>query len=146
MLNIDSQTWVVVANGSECKIFSIENRKTGLKLLKEFYSTSAHLKSVKLGTDRPGRVHESNNATRHAIEPKSNLHYKEKTKFSNLIANYLNKAAVQIHFHHLIVTASPEFLGELRKKLSKNTNLLIAREVNKDLIHLQEKNILEALS
>ena len=145
MINVDNQTWIAVANGSECKIFSIKNRIKGLKLLKEFYFDTSCLKSVNLGVERPGRVHESSNPTRHAIEPKSDLHNKEKTRFSNLIANFLNKAAVQMKFHHLILIASPEFLGEIRKRFHKNTNSLIKKEIDKDLTHLKAENILAVL-
>ncbi len=143
MLGINKDTWIIVANGSECKIFSANNHGKAIKLLKGFYSADSHLQAAYLGVDKPGRVHESGSATRHAIEPKTDLHDKEKTKFSDLIANYLNKEIKTEKFKHLILIASPEFLGEIRKKLSKNTISIIAKEINKDLTHLKEEEILQ---
>ena len=143
MLGINKHTWIIVANGSECKIFSTNNNGKTIKLLKGFYSADSHLQAVYLGTDKPGRIHESGSATRHAIEPKSDLHYKEKIKFSNLIANYLNKEIKTEKFSHLILIASPEFLGEIRKKLNKQIISIIMKEINKDLTHIKEEEILQ---
>ena len=145
MLKIDKDTWVIAANSSECKIFSGNGDGKKLKLLKGFYSEDPHLQSVKLGNDRPGRVHESVTATRHAIEPKSDLHSKEKIKFSDLIADYLNKEAYKEEFYHLFLIASPEFLGRIRKKLNKTTSLTIVKEIDKDLTSAKNGKILELL-
>ncbi len=143
MTKINKDTWIMVANGSECRIFSVHDKT--LKLLKRFYSTDSRLHAIDLGTGKPGRVHESVNATRHAIEPKTDLHYKEKIKFSKLIANYLNKERSREKFDHLILITSPEFLGETRKNLDKNTISIITKEVNKDLTHAKNEEIMEAL-
>jgi protein required for attachment to host cells len=145
MLGTNKDSWIMVANGSECKIFSTNNNGKAIKLLQGFYSADSHLQTAYLGTDKPGRVHESSSATRHTIEPKADLHDKEKTKFSNLIANYLNKEMKTEKFKHLILIASPEFLGEIRKKLGKQTILMITREINKDLTHASDAKILEIL-
>ncbi len=145
MLGVDKYTWVTVANGSECKIFSVNSKNKTLQLLKGFYSASSHLQAVNLGAEKPGRVHESGNATRHTIEPKLDLHYKEKIKFSELIADYLNKEMSAKNFHHLVLIASPEFLGEIRKRLNKHVVSVIIKEINKDLTNTKEEKILEAL-
>ncbi len=145
MLGINKDTWIVVANGSECKIFFTDNNGKTIKLLKGFYSADSHLQAAYLGADKPRRVHESNSAARHAIEPKADLHDKEKTKFSNLIVNCLNSGTKTEKFKHLILIASPEFLGEIRKKISKQTALMITREINKDLTHANDAKILETL-
>jgi protein required for attachment to host cells len=145
MLGINKDTWVVVANGSECKIFFTNNNGKIIKLLKALYSADSHLQAAYLGVDKPGRIHESNIAARHAIEPKADLHDKEKTKFSNLIVNYLNNGIKTEEFKHLILIASPEFLGEIRKKISKRIALMITREINKDLTHANDAKILETL-
>jgi protein required for attachment to host cells len=138
----NNHTWVIVANGSECKIFSTQSMEKRLELLKGFYSAEARVHSVDLGMDRPGRVHESINATRHAIEPKINQQRKEKAKFSHLIADYLNKAVNIKGLKHLILVASPEFLGSIRKYLSKHTVSIISKEINKDLVDAKEEDIL----
>lgn len=145
MLGINKDTWIIVANGSECKVFSTNKGGKAIKLLKEFYSAESHLQAASLGPERPGRVQESFSSTRHAIEPKTDLHDKEKTKFSDLIANYLNKEIKTEKVRHLILISSPEFLGEIRKKLSKQTISMITREINKDLTHASDAKILEIL-
>ncbi len=137
----NNHTWVVVANGSECKIFSIQLNR--LKLMKGFYSADTHLHSVYLRTDRPGRVHESSNATRHAIEPKIDLQRKKKVKFSHLLADYLNQSVNAKKLEYLILISSPEFLGKVRKFLGKQAISMIIKEINKDLVDAKEEEILK---
>ncbi len=137
----NNNTWVMLANGSECKIFSI--RLNRLKLLKGFYCPDAHSHSVDLGVDRPGRVNESNNITRHTIEPKITPQRKAKVNFSHLIADYLNESVVTEKLQHLILLASSEFLGILRKFLSKQAISIITKEINKDLVDAKEEEILK---
>ena len=145
MLTVNKYTWIVVANGSGCKIFSGRNKRKGLRLIKGLYSATSHLKTTNLGTERPGRVQESGNPMRHSIEPKADLHHKEKIIFLDLIAIHLNKEASYSTFYQLILISSPEVLGVLRKKLNKNTSSLILKEINKDLTHAKEREIMEAL-
>ena len=137
----DNRTWVMVANGSECKIFAAQLNQ--LQLLKGFYSENARSHSINLGTERPGRVHESSSSVRHAIEPKIGPQAKEKNNFSHLIADYLNDSVNIKKFKHLILVASPEFLGKVRKYLSKPAAAIVTKEINKDLVDAKEGEILK---
>jgi len=132
--------WILVANGSSGRIFQSKGRC--LKLIQEISSESAHLKSRELGVDRPGRVYESANPAHHAVEPKTDPHRKEKTRFAHYLASFLNEGAILKKFDKLVLIASPEFLGDIRGELSKRTYKFVTKEVNKDLTHKNEEEIL----
>lgn len=137
------KTWVLLANGAHGKIYNYVFKESQLLPIKEFSSESAHLHSSELGNGKPGRSQESIGGLRHSIEPKMDLHKKEKLNFINQMADYVNTQAIEKSFEQLIVCAAPECLGNLRKSLSKQASALITKEVNKDLTHEGNKEILE---
>ncbi len=86
-----------------------------------------------LGADRPGRVHDSSDVGRHALEPRVDWHQSEKTRFAGSIAAVLNKGRADGDFEKLVLVAPPRTLGELRAALDKPTRASISAELNKDL-------------
>jgi protein required for attachment to host cells len=142
MVIINQHTWIVIANGSECKIFSANLKEKHLELLKQFYFSEVRAHNRDLGKDKPGLFHESTHSMKHGIAPKYDLQDKEKNKFVQLIANFLNDEANAQKFNSLILTSSPKFLGEIRKQLTKHTTSMILKEDNKDLVHAKEREIL----
>lgn len=142
MLLEKKNIWIMVANGSLSKIFHNNGSKLRIKLLQEASSALAHLSSKELRISKPGRVYESANPARHAIEPKTDPHRKEKIRFAHNIASLLNEGATSHKFNELILIAPPEFLGDIRAQLIKHALKLIKKEINKDLTHLKEKEIL----
>jgi protein required for attachment to host cells len=137
-----SHIWVAVLNGSKARIFYNNGLSKHIELVKECTSDTAHMRSSELGRDKPGRVFESANTARHSVEPKTDLHNKDKIQFAQQIASILNQASALGKFNNLILISSPEFLGEIRTKLSKSTYALVIKELKKDLTHLAEKDIL----
>lgn len=135
--------WVVVANGSECKVFLINLKEKHIELLRKFESPEARVHAIELTSDKPGKAYESVGILGHGMAPKFNQHTKEKAKFAHMIATFLNDELNLHSFKSLILMASPEFLGEIRKYLHKNTISKIVKEKNKDLVHAQEAEILE---
>lgn len=134
--------WIMVANGSVGKIFKNNGSKLHIIQIFEASSQEAHLHDRDIRIDRPGRVFESANSARHALEPKMDLHRQEKVIFAQHIASFLNKGTNTKKFDELILIASPEFLGDMRLALNKRAHELIRKEINKDLTHLKEKEIL----
>jgi protein required for attachment to host cells len=145
MTNKYNNTWIIVANGSTGKILCKNNSDCPLQIVEQFESKIAHLRSRDLATDAPGRVFESASVLRHAAEPRLDPHFKEKLKFADKMAKFLNTAANVGKFAHLILVASPEFLGILRAKLTPHVCSLIKNEINKDLTHLSIEQVADYL-
>ena len=141
----DKQSWVLIADASICKIFFLDTKTNMISALVEtFHSTEARLHAVNLGIDRPGRIHSSyGTSTKSAVEPKIDLQKKEKERFSHLIAEFLDKQVSIQKVEKLILIAPPTFLGKIRKRLTKKVFSIVTKEINKDLIHATEKEIIK---
>lgn len=137
------KTWILIADGSIGKIYDYIYKDSQLNLMKEFSSKDAHLSSAELGSDKPGRSHDSMGGARHSIEPKMDIHKKEKINFIQHIADYLNHSENKKEFDQLFICAASETLGHLRKLLNKQVSSLVTKEINKDLSHSNKNDILE---
>lgn len=141
-----NKTWVIIANGSQAKIYYSNDRKHHIELIKEISSESAHLLSSELGRDKPGRVFESANSAKHSVEPKHDLHQLEKLKFIAQLASLINKSANSQEFQELVLICSQEVLGYIRVELSKLAHSMVTKEINKDLTHINVKEILSYIT
>lgn len=124
-----------MADGSRARIVKRSGQDSGFEVIADLVSPEAHLRSHELGSDRPGRVHESANTARHALEPRHDLHRKRMEAFVRIVATYLNRANVKKSYDALILFAPPHSLGELRNHMSamanKKVKVAIAKDLNK---------------
>jgi protein required for attachment to host cells len=123
--------WIVVADGSHARILANRGPGTGLTLVAEHNSAEARAQTSELGSERPGRTHESASAARHAVEPRVDWHRQEKERFVARVAGELTAARDQ--FDALILVAPPRVMGELRRELDGQLKDKISAELQKDL-------------
>ena len=126
-------TWIVLADGARARILENTGPGTGLVELEEWESAKARKPTHELGTERPGRGHESATAGRHAITPHADWQEMEKVNFTNELAQYLKRHGDAGKFDQLILAAPPRALGELRKSIDSATAERVKSEINKDL-------------
>ena len=107
-------TWVVLADGARARILENTGPGTGLVELEEWESAEARKPTRELGTERPGRGHESATEGRHAIAPHGDWHEMEKVNFANDLARYLKRHGDAGKFDQLVLAAPPRTLGELQ--------------------------------
>lgn len=128
------ETWVIVANSSEVRIF----RKEGAHTLKEL-TTLVHPESRMhprdLTSDAPGRTFDSHSSTRHAVSSAVSIKRQESINFAHEVTQYIEAARVAGKIDTLYIAASPSFLGLLRQGLSPSTLDLIKKEIDKDITH-----------
>jgi len=126
-------TWVLVADGSRARLFVNEVVGKGLKpaLDQEFVGTK--LPSREIATDKPGRAFDSAGEGRHAMEPPTDPHRREKQAFAHELADVLEDGRKRNAFDRLVVVAPPEALGDLRSAFSDALRRMVSAELNKDL-------------
>jgi protein required for attachment to host cells len=129
-------TWVVLADGARARILENTGPGTGLVELEAWESAEARKPTRELGTERPGRGHESATEGRHAIAPHSDWHEAEKANFASDLARYLKQHGDAGKFDELVLAASPRTLGELRKSIDPATADRVTTEINKDLTNI----------
>jgi protein required for attachment to host cells len=131
-LKLRQGTWVVVCDGR--KTIVLENigdeqypdLRTKSALEAEDAPTSA------LGTDRPGRVHQSVGSARSGVE-QTDWHDRDEQEFLHALAARLDKAVQAKAVTHLVIVAPPRALGVLRKAFSPHVKDAILAEIDKDL-------------
>jgi protein required for attachment to host cells len=105
-----------------------------LRTIGSLDSTSAHLRSRDIGTDKPGRSFESSASARHGVGQRHDLHAMEKERFVQVIAEQLNAASARGEFSELVVVAPPRALSDLRDALDAATQTKLVGTLEKDLM------------
>jgi protein required for attachment to host cells len=134
------RTYILIADGARAHLLLSEGR--GKPLVEVPGSETRHeLKpDHELSADRPGRVHESANVSRHAIE-RDDLHRREKDRFAQSLAETLEMRLANREYDRLVIAAAPETLGVIRSALSEKVRAVILGEVAKDLTKIPNPQV-----
>jgi protein required for attachment to host cells len=97
------------------------------------------------GTDRPGRVHQSADARRGAIE-ETDFHDLEEKRFARDVASVIASGVESGIITKVVLVAPPRTLAVLRKELPAKVHGAIIGEVNKDFTNRPVHEIERALT
>lgn len=123
--------WVVIADGAEARIFKREGRYAPLQEVTHL--THEHELTHEHGPDRPGRVFESAIAKRHAYEPKSDWHDRQKEVFIKELAGHINQAHQNQEFERLVLVCPSQLIGLLKENVISRIAEENVQTVGKDL-------------
>jgi protein required for attachment to host cells len=140
------QTLVVVADSGRARFYAMENKGTPLVELADYVHTETKLHTSELVSDRQGRTFDSKGSARHAKESRSPVRVQQAKKFAHQISANIEAQRKKNKFTKLFLIAAPEFLGMLRKALSRESGKLVTREIDKDLVLMKEDVIREHLT
>ena len=140
------RTWYVVADGGRARIVQKREDEDAFDTRLELVSTEIHSHTQELGTDRPGRTHESAMSARHAIQPREDLHRASKRHFVHEVAATLVQANSRNEFDCLVLVAPAHVLGELRHALDAPTQRKLVAQLQKDLTKVPDANLKEHLA
>lgn len=133
--------WIVVASKARARVFSAGTAKS--MPLTEIYvlvDPSSRLHEREVVADRPGRAHDRFGHGRHAMEQ-----YPAKRegarRFAARVCAYLEAARRQNRFQSLVLVASEEFTGLLRRQMSPQLKQCIDGEIHKNISALPEQTI-----
>ena len=132
-LSIPHGAGVLIADGRKALIL----RNTGSPMAPKFETIQAIESSEtrethEIGTDRPGRVHESSTTRRSAME-QTDFHTQAEQRFAGLVAEAVQVQHGQGAFATLVLVAAPRTLAVLRDELSKPLQAAVVGELAKDL-------------
>ncbi len=138
------RTYILIADGARAHLLLSEGRGKPLAEV----PGSEHQQDIKpdheISAERPGRVHESANVSRHAIE-RDDLHQREKKRFAQSLAADLDRRLANDEYDRLVIAAAPETLGVIRTAMSEKVQAVILAEVPKDLTKLPNPQVKEHL-
>jgi len=137
------KTWIVVADGAKARILERLVPNGALQPASDrcFSESEAREPTRDIGTERPGRVHESADVARHAMEPRVDWHRFAKEQFAKSVAMALEDAAKRKQYDALILVAPPQALGDLRAVLGQHASALVENEIGKDLTNIPDHEI-----
>ena len=140
-----SKLWVVVAESSRARIFSVVNRISPLNEIDDMLNPAARSHDRDLTSDLPGRTFDSAGVGRHSMEPSVDPKKNEIAVFAKKVSERLGSARKAGEFDELILICSPEFLGLLRQNFDDVLKKHVTRTINKNLVHKDEAQIREYL-
>ena len=130
------KTWVLVADRSRARFFLIDTPKGPLKEFEDRVCPEARLHDGRGidGARRAGSEH-------HTFPPPPPAKEQEAVDFAREVATRADAGRMQGDFERLVLVASPDFLGTLRKKLTTPTAKLVDRTIDKNLTQLSPPEI-----
>jgi len=140
------RTWYVVADGGRARIVQKRDGQQAFDTCQELVSADIHHRTHELGAERPGRTQESAISTRHAVQPREDLHRADKRSFAHAVAAAVNLASAQDEFDSLVLVAPTHVLADLRQALDASTQRKITRQLQKDLTKVPDADLAEHLS
>lgn len=141
-----SRAWALVLNGSRCRILRGLSSPSD-EALSELVLRSESRKLRDIMSDKPGRSFASKGGGRRsAMEYSSDPVAEDQREFIRQIISLLESHRRAGDFDRLAIFAEHDMLGQLREMMPQSLADLVVREVPKNLLHLSEQDLLEAVS
>jgi protein required for attachment to host cells len=131
------KTWVLVADEAIAHLYELPEDGGDLVPVEQITDPAAHTNTSEGSRDSAGRrggddLSMGGNVTTSAGDQ---MEGRESARFAAQVATLLAERLRQKRYEALHVAAAPKFLGHLRKALAKPVTAVVARELDKDLIH-----------
>lgn len=137
-------TWVLITNSNDCRIYQYIKKPHQLILIKEIKHPENKLRDTDLTSDKPGHYSTSSSARGAFSQPTDPKEIKIED-FSRSIAKELDSDRNTNAYEKLIVIAPPHMNGLLFQHINKHVQDLIVHNIKKDLLQLNENELLEFL-
>lgn len=128
------RTWIIVADAKSAKIYENLGPGSGLSPKPELTMVAPKENPF---ADEQGRSFNSTSPMRHKHEP----HFSNEGAFARSVSEVLEKEEAHHHFDRVILCASPEMLGQIRKYLNKATQDRVLSEIPKNLGNIPERDL-----
>lgn len=138
-------TWLVVADNSAARIFTMKTRSSPIDEIATIVHTEARLHEQNMTSDLPGKGGGKAGTSQHAYQSEVSPKDQENLNFAKQVANELDEARKENKCTQFALVASPGFLGNLRNQLTPQTKKLVCYELDKNLAHLKAKELREHL-
>ncbi len=141
------QTWVLVANSSEARLFEMDKYARKLSLLDAIDHPESRKKDADLSSDRSGHFQGEHSGASHgafneATSPKTYEH----ERFAMELADILDEGRNDNRYGRLVVVSSPRFRGMLNKHLNNQVSKMVWNHVDKDYTQVHERDLLSKLT
>ena len=119
----------------------MENPNTPLTELQDMLHPEGRAHMQDLTSDLPGRSFDRHGQGRHAMQTPMDVKEQEAMVFAEQLADFINAKFSEHGMNRLYIAAAPHFLGYLRKKLGEEAKRHVVRQLNKNLVTMDEAEI-----
>ena len=133
------ETWIVVGNNSQVRIFKLNN--LNLIEIEDFIHPEGRLHEKDLSADGPGMSNPKIGGGSYSMGQQNSPKKNEAMLFAKKVSDFLELARGKGRLERVFLAASPSFLGLLRREMTALMSQLIAAEVDKDITHLNPDDI-----
>jgi protein required for attachment to host cells len=127
-----SKLWVVVADQSKARIFTVADPHGELLDVGELEHPEAREREQTMTSDRPGRGFDSSGHGRHAMGSKVEPAKQDTIRFVKQVAEHIQAAHNEGRCNRLLLVAGPTLLGLLRDNMKSLSGLKVS-EIEKNL-------------
>jgi protein required for attachment to host cells len=141
----DKMTWVILTDSANCRIYEFQKSPKQLTLIKEINHSENRLRDIDITSDKPGHYKAANSqhgAYTQETDPKEN----QIDVFSREISRVLDHGRTTNAYENLIIIAAPHMTGLLNKHFNKHVKELVSVNIEKDLVHLRDNELLGVLN
>ncbi|MFL6673828.1 MAG: host attachment protein [Massilia sp.] len=157
-------TWIISANAGRARFFSESDPAEPLQEIEDMVNDAVRLRVLETESDKIGPTAATNSghniggtqgvgfahngkvgAPNKLYQPAHTPAEQEAEQFAKDISNYLMEAHQAGRFQHLVISASPQFLGALRSFMDPHIKQMIKLEINKDYTHSNGQQLREQL-
>jgi protein required for attachment to host cells len=138
--------WIVVADAARARILRCEGRAChGLADVEALSHSESRAQNQDLVSDRQGRGWASASGDgRHAMDEPTDPAHHERERFARMVAERLKSAHHEGVYKHLVIVASPSFLGVLREVLDRHVAQAVRAEVAKNVVKVDDLAVLRS--
>jgi protein required for attachment to host cells len=131
-LRLPEGAWVVVCDGHKALVLENIGDADYPDLRTRDVDKQEVPSTADIGTDRPGRVHQSVGTRRSNVE-QTDFHHEAEQQFLADLVRRLDAALQQKAVKDLVMVAPPRALGAIRKAYSDRVRAALLAEIDKDL-------------
>ena len=138
--------WILVCDAARGRLFEIRGDNPSSDVIETFSHPESRSKATELVTDHMGHNSSEGGSVHHnALAPASSPKEVEKGHFVHTLATMLDQAMRSRRFHRWVLVAPAHFLGMLRKELTVELQKHLMASIDKDLNHLDARDLAEKL-
>ncbi len=142
-----NDTWILVTNASEARLFETQKYPKKLSLRKKFFHPKSRAKNASLVTDRAGHFQgDSGHTTHGAFNDAAPAKQVEIERFAKTLVSELDVGRNAHDYKKLVIVSSPHFHGLLNKHMNGHVAKMVDKHIEKDYTTLKEKELLKKIS
>lgn len=139
-------TWVVVADSSRARFFTLESRGEPLHEIDDMIHSEGKLRAQDEVSDRQGGIAGGHGQGGHSFEAPTDVKHQDAVYFAHQIGEKLEHGRVNNEYRDVILVAPPAFLGVLRQTLNSHVLHLVSQSFDKNLVAMSAAEIREHIS